>query len=498
MKKAGIIIGLILSAFITFLFAKDRQIGYDKIPGNEVFDERDYALQGFSLRKTGIPIGWSLSGEYDAKPDGNNKITLDGFSILVNETKPSVSNYKNFPKPLVSVNEFDFGFGTKHIKFVQPFIDHPPLGGLIYSISIPKDAKEFTDIKPEYYRKTSLYLAVITSILLFIYVLQMFKNPWISTLSVLVYNFVPSYLLVSRYALLENVVAPLSLIMLNLLIYFIRTNKNKKPSLIAVSLSGLTAGLTILAKEPGFAFMIAGLILLLINGVKKKYILFYLLFFAIPVIAYITWGLWLSPDLFKNVFLFNISRDFVGEFNFTNIFTFQWFKGFPFDGWWIWGFVSIIFLFFQKKYRTTFLSIPILITLFIVLFFSGINFPWYYFILIPYLAAASGFAIWQAIVDPNPALLATFLLFPLSSSVYWGHTVFHFPPSLMKYRVLILLFTAASGVRIYFSKIKIVRYLWVIGFIVLMILLVKLNHQGFLYMIGNWGNLKIPDFPILK
>lgn len=497
-KKASLIIGVLLSISITILFAKDRQIGYDKIPGNEVFDERDYALQGFSLRTTGIPIGWSLSGEYDTKPENNSRVSLEGFSILVNDVRPSVSNFKTFPKPLVSVNEFDLGFGTEHVKLVQPFIDHPPLGGLIYSTGIPKDAKSFLDIKPEYYRKVSLYLAVTTSLLLFIYVLQIFENPWISTISVFVYNSVPSYLLVSRYALLENVVIPFSLITLNTLIFFIKTYKNDKVRLASLFASGFFAGLTALSKETGVAFFLTGMILLILNKIKGKHILLYSLFFLIPIVLYITWSLWLSPDLFKNVFLFNVSRDFVGEFNFINIFTFQWFKEFPYDGWWIWGFVSTIFLFFQKKYKTTFLSIPLVISLFVVLFFSGINFPWYYFILVPYLAAASGCAIWQVIIKPNPALLAAFFLFPLSSSIYWGHTVFHLPPSLVKYRIIITLFTLASALRIYFSKIKIIKYLWIIGLVVLMILLVKLNHQGILYIISNWGNLKIPGFQILK
>lgn len=498
MKKVGLIIGIVLSVIITFIFAKDRQIGYDKIPGNEVFDERDYALQGFSLRKTGIPIGWSLSGEYDTKPDENIKTSLNGFSITANGVQPSVSNFKDFPKPLVSVNQFDFGFGTKHVKLVQPFIDHPPLGGLIYSIGIPKDANGFLDIKPEYYRKVSLYLAVITSILLFLYTLQMFENPWISTLSVFTYNSAPSYLLISRYALLENIVAPLSLIMLNLLIYFLKTAKKGKLAYTALLLSGFTAGLTTLAKEPGIAFVLAGTILLLINKIKRNHIFLYILSFALPITAYIIWGLWLSPDLFKNVFLFNVSRDFVGEFNFINIFTFQWFKSLPFDGWWIWGFISVIFLFFQKKHKVSFLSIPLAASLFVVLFFSGINFPWYYFFLVPYLAAASGFALWEIIVNPNPILLATFFLFPLSSSLYWGHTTFHLPPNLNKYRVIITFFSVISILRIYFFKSKISKYIWSVFIIALFIVLLKFNHQGFLYIIANWGNLKMPDFPILK
>jgi 4-amino-4-deoxy-L-arabinose transferase-like glycosyltransferase len=497
MKKVFILLGIFLSTFVIYFFAKDRWIGYETVPDNKIFDERNYALQGISLRTNGVPIGWSDIGEYTKMPAQIGETTLSGFSILVGGVKATPSNLKSFPYPVYAVDQLDFGFGNQHLRFVQPFLDHPPLGGLIYSLGIPKNAKNFLDIKPADYRKPALYLAIITSILLFALVFQTFKNPFIATLSVIVYNSVPTYLLATRYALLENLVAPLALLMLNLLLLAHGLSKKRKTSLFLIILSGLTAGLTILAKESGIGFLLGGIILLIIYKTGRLKVFSYLGASLLPVVTYICWGWWFFPSLFEKIFLINSTRKFLGSINFINIFQGVGFQNFPYDGWWIWGFISVIFLVYLGRKVAMPLTVPFLCSLFTILFFTSINYSWYYFALIPFLAAASGYALWKLITKPDPILLATFFLFALSSSFYWGYTVFHLPPNGLTYRILITFFTVAGLIRIIFSKTKIIVTGWAIVFCLLIFEVIKWNSFSILYIVANWGKLAIPTFPVL-
>lgn len=491
-KHVVLLVSILITLVTIFLFSKDRKIGYDKIPTNNIFDERNYALQGISIRETGIPIGYSDSGDYI-----NTKLyrtELKGFSIFVNGIGPSWLNFKNFPQPVISVNQFDFGLGIQHLKLVQPFVDHSPLGGLLYSLGINQNAKNFMDITPGDYRRPTLYLAIVTSILLFLFVYQTFKNPIIATLSVIVYSSVPTYLLASRYALLENVVAPLALLMLNLILLSIRS-KAQKLSTLLISLAGLISGLAVLTKESAVGFFIAGVILLLVYKSRKVNILFYLGAGIVPILVYILWGTYLFPSVFFKIFIFNASRGFLGSLNFINTFSSLGFKNFSLDGWWIWGFISFIFLIYKDRDK----GIPLLISffcgLFVILFFAGQNYLWYYLALIPLLAASSGYALWKLITKPDPVLLTTFFLFAISSSFYWGYTVFHLPANAWAYRGLVTVFTGAATLRLFFPKNKTIIFGWIILFIFLVIILIKWNHSSILYILTNWQTLEIPAFP---
>jgi hypothetical protein len=93
--------------------------------------------------------------------------------------------------------------------------------------------------------------------------------------------------------------------------------------------------------------------------------------------------------------------------------------------------------------------------------------------------------------------LATFFLFALSSSFYWGYTVFHLPPSSLVYRILITVFAGAGTLRIIFSKKRVVTVGWAAAFSLLIFEVIKWNNFSILYIIANWGKLAIPSFPIL-
>lgn len=493
-KYAILVMCTLISIFITYLFSKDRMIGYDIVPNNAIFDEHNYVLQALGIRDTGIPIGWSDSGDYINMPDTVVTTELNGFNINVNQIKPNWLSFRNFPQPVISINEFDFGLGMQHLKFVQPFIDHSPIGGLFYSTAINGNVKEFLDIRSVEYRKPALALAVTTSFLLFIFAYLVFNNPFISVLSTIVYNSVPTYLFATRYALLENVVAPLILLMLNLLLLSIKFNKFRI-SIYLTAIAGIISGLAVLTKESAIGFLLSGLILLLVYKVDLKKIAVYIIASLLPIIIYIIWGYYLFSDLFIKIFIFNSSRSFLGSLNFVNTFFSIGFKNFYLDGWWVLGFISFIFLYYFDKRKSLPITVPFVCGLFTILFFAGQNYLWYYLALIPFLALSTAYLIWRIIVKPDPISLVVFFLFAISSSLYWGHEISKLPANAWEYRGLMLLYTSIGLLRIFKPKNKWVVFTWITLLVLVVAILTKWNHNSILYIVSNWQTLEVPNFP---
>jgi len=65
LPKITLLVSILISINIIKSGAYLRWLGFERIPDNKIFDERDYALQGLSIRKSGIPMGWSSSGSYE-------------------------------------------------------------------------------------------------------------------------------------------------------------------------------------------------------------------------------------------------------------------------------------------------------------------------------------------------------------------------------------------------------------------------------------------------
>jgi hypothetical protein len=494
LKKIGLIkiVYFLLSfgflVFITYQGSLLRQIGYERIPENKIFDERNYALQGISIRKSGIPIGWSDSGAYDNgfKPE-DTQAGLPDFNITAWGNSPTIKNFNMFPKPLYIVREYNLGYGVQQVKLVQPFLDHSPIGGLITSAKIPKNISDFSDIKPEDYRKPMLTIGVIVSVLLAIYTYLVTGSIITSLITTALYNTVPTYLLISRFALLENILIPFILIQL---IFLHFAKEDKKYSLVFLVLSGIFSGLGILIKEASLGIMISSLVVLIyIAKHKVQKILIFLSCSAIPVIIYILWGLWMSPKLFLEVFLFNTSRGFFGSLNFLSIIPSLRFANFPLDGWWVWGLISVIYLAFRKPKQYSELLIPFGGYLLFLLFLSNANYPWYYFPLIPFICITSAISILDIAKRPVVGLIVPFALIPLSSSLYWGYSVFNLPPQIQIYRVIIFGFILIGILKSTKPKNNILNLFWLFICFGVMAAIIKWNRSSIFYIITNWNNL---------
>jgi len=479
----------VLSFFLINSGAKIRSIGYDKIPNNKIFDERDYALQGLSIRKSGIPLGWSSSGSYDIPSNFPSSVDLENLNIIADSVKPNFRNYRNFPKPLYIVKEYDFGFGEQQIKFVQPFLDHPPLGGVISSLGLNRSTSLFNEITPDKYRRPMLIIAVINSIILFLFI-SSYLNPFIGLLSVAVYNHVPTYMLSSRYALLENISIPFMLLSLWTLLAFKNKIVNKSENwYLYVIVPAFLSGVSVLVKESSFGLTL-GLVAIMISWkLNKKAIATFIGSAILPIFTYLLWALYLSPKVLASIFNYHTGRSFSGSLGFLSSVLSLNFENFPLDGWWIWGFISfvVMFIILFKKFRD--LLIPITTYLLFITFTSSANFPWYYLGLIPFLSISVSIVFWELIVkNTNLGIAIFFALIPLSSSFFWGYLVFHPPYNATLFKLIIVSFISLAWIRIKF-KSSLTKLIWIAFLIVITYEISKWNRYSLLYIIDNWGNL---------
>lgn len=485
---------IVLLLFSLKLGADLRLPGYNVIPDPFIIlDEHTNVWHGLSLRKTGIPVAWSILDSYmvDSKTMGAGG-KVDGFNLSVDGYKPNFSNYSLFPKPVIGIAEFDFGRGMSYTRLVQPYLDHPPFGAVVLSLFVSKEATTFSEVNNYDLRRSSLYLAILTQILIFVLALLITRKPLVGLIASTVYATVPSYVLLSRYALLENVLSPLVLAGIILLILARARLENKKIDGLfrtMLLLAGIVGGLCALTKLTGWIFILASVVLLYLWKFKFKHILIY----AIPAffigILYFVWGLYLSPKLFTDLLLLQSSRDFIGSINLLVTFFRVSIFNFPLDGWWIGGFIALLMIPREKEYLP--IIIAITAALFSALGLVGANYPWYFIPLIPFMAIAIAVFFYNLATKPSfLSILFSFFTF-ISGSFYWGWGVFQKKQPFTLYRLILLLFI---GMGIFWAlnrKTDKFKKIWYIGVIVLLLVLAILNRRSIFFILEHWGKLPL-------
>lgn len=496
MNKKKLTIFLTVAILIIHLFYSHnlRSIGYDRVPDSStIMDERTYTWQGLSIRKNGIPIGWvaEIVDLYPNRMGGD----LVGFKIGRNREFPNLHNFRNFPQPLYAVIQFDYGKGVRHTQIIQPYLEKPPLGGLIFSAFIPPRVEKVTDVSPWDFRRASLYLALLTEIFIFLLGWQIFDNAFIGLLSALFYGSIPTFILLSRYALLENVLTPQILLMLNLLI-FIKKGRYQRFSLICVVTAGIVAGLAALTKQAGWIIIFLGIFLLWFWQFNFKKILL----FSIPAFflgcSYFIWGLYLSPDLFINLYLAEgIQKGFVGSLNLLTSAIKINILNFPFEGWWLSGFMVLLLIPRERQFIPIFASVVAIIMG--ALLMIGYNNSWYLIPLIPFMCLAFANLTWRVLIQPKVFEIVVFFFTLLSTAFYWGYIVFKNPPDIPHYqyqpfnlyRLLFLLFLVIGVAWNLLPQLKKFKILWIILMVGLIYQLIIWNDRALIYMISHWGKL---------
>ena len=496
-KKYSYLLWAVLLVLSLKFGADIRKIGYNVVPDPFIIlDEHTNVWHGLSIRSTGIPTAWSILDAYKV----NSKKTgagggVEGFNINLDGRLASLQNYQNYPKPAIAEAIVDFrrfGRDIVHVPIVQPYLDHPPFGALVLSLLVPNRVETFADLNDYDLRSMSLYLGILTQLLIFVLALQVTKKPLVGIMASLVYSTVPSYILLSRYALLENVLSPLFLTNLILFIYAKGRKDNDDDKYLPVLLvaAGLVGGLMALTKLAGW-ILIAGSIALLYSWkFKLKQILLYIVPAVLVGGLYFAWGFLLAPKLFLDLLLFqSVGRGFIGSINLLVTAVRVGIFNFPLDGWWIGGFVALLFIPRQKEY------LPVMVGAVAVLFSAlglvGANFPWYFIPLIPFMCIAIAQLLYSLATQPSfMNIMLTFFVF-VSSSLYWGYGVFQKSQPLNLYRFIFLAFLAAGAFWAFSKKTAKYKKIWFSGIILMLVVLAFLNRRGLFFILDNWGKLPL-------
>ncbi len=497
-KKIICFLTIILVLYISFYFYHIKWLGYERIPDTTIFDERDYPFVGYTFKKTGIPTGWSTMDIYKSLDDlKEEKKGFNNISITVDDQEPTLKNISKFNYPITYVTDVDIGKGIETIRLVQPFLDHPFFGTFILSLGIKSPVTSFDSLKPEEYRKTALYLSVITGILIFILSYIIYNNYLVSLFSLILYSSIPTFVLMSRFALLENILIPLSLLVFIFVILFIKRKSTKTFSLF-LFLAGIFSGLAFITKESGIFIFFAVFIYLIKNKIPLKKYLNFLIPFVFISIAYYAYMYYLSPNLFFKLLFDQANRGFYGPLSFFSSMIGPNFKNFPKEAYWIFGLISLFTISYKNFEKHFYLFTAFSCYLFIYLFLGGLNYPWYSIVFIPFLVISSGYFIHQLLVKPDIVSLVIFYLLPFSSSFYWGYFTYKTNTSNYSiYRFSLLSFIILFIIQKYFNKnikifnhnIKVGYSVWAIVMFFIFYQINTWNLQGFQYIIANWGNL---------
>lgn len=469
----------LLIIFLSFSFFYLKSIGYYLIPENNIFDERNYALSGYSFRKTLIPIGWSNMGPYGdlsrtKDRGGLNHVYFasNGVNLSVNGIDPNIYNKDYFKYPLAWTTELDFGKGKEHIVLVQPFLDHPILGSLIYSLNT-KNISSFEQIQPFNYRYIAIIISFITGIILYL-VGKCLYNKWIGLISFLIYSTAPIFILTSRYALLENILIPLFL--LTVLLNYFYSKKQKSFYLIII---GIICGLSFLVKESGLFILLYSILINIKNKLNIKKYFKIIVPFSILVGIYYLYSIYLSSELTFKLLFAQSQRNFYGPLSLIGTLFQPGFNKFPIEGYWIFGFISLLFLITKKEPKYDFLKFGFISYSAVYLLLGSLNYPWYSLPFIPIIVISSGIFIYEAIINNNIFQKIIILLIPVSSSFFWGYLVSNNQVNL--YRLFVLFLSIVILIK---SK-KISNIL----FILTLLFVIGLNYRSVQYLITNWKNI---------
>lgn len=363
----------VLVLFFTFIL---RAHNYDRTPGALHLDEMLYAWSGLYLIETGVPISWS---------------TLD---------------YPQRARVYKGVINYKGGQPETSVTLYKPWLDEPPLFSLIvgYFAHVYKaDREDF--IPSSYIRMPTVIFAAITSILIFL-ITRMLSGFWTGILAMAIYGTVPIFVISSRVALPENLIAMLFVLMSYLLLKFYQ-----QPKFRYILALPLMVGIAGLSKPTGFFLIFIAIYstfkkLYETEGFKKGLkIAAYLFLATIPFVGlFILYGLYYDPEIFWRITSVQSFRP-VG---FKNL---AWFFVSPsygthilIDGWYIFCLISAAyFLLAPKEGLKKMISLFFVFWVGVVMISGGEGdlLAWYRFPIFPFLAILGAWGLQLLVQKSN-------------------------------------------------------------------------------------------------
>lgn len=445
-KHWKIILVLFLGLIISLIGFKYRIRQYSQTPFvSENFDEIGYLWLGKSLLSTGIPANWSALDFYNQYKPTNNERVIN-YNIAVNEQLPSLNNWSEFKKPTVRSYESTLDNNYKsQFLIVQPYLDNPPLTGIIFAIFDSGKSMATSTIKQiRLVPIIALSMTIITIFLLGYFLV----NFNVGLISSLIYCFDPGFVISSRMAVPENLIAfllPLTL----LILYFYQ--KTKKTRLLIII--GIICFIAVWLKVSG---LIIPLILTMICFYGKDFRSGWIFTASgiLGFLSYIGYCLIYSPTLFVQMISTQGARMFNGPASVLASILHPKVPAFLFDGWIILGYISLIGIIILRKRNQylNYFSLSIVGYLIFFMLFGGLNYPWYQFIIYPILSISLGIIIDKFLIKPRFEFNFLFFLTVVSTLLQYSQYTDHWINFLNTYRLLFIVLVLVSAISWFFKR----------------------------------------------
>lgn len=399
MKKFTNIQLLILAAvlIISFLLRYHNHIYFPK--RGETSDEYAFAFQGVSLLTRGYPIAWSAIPIYPEKNRSN--LTIDGI----------------------------------YFPIVHPYLDHPPLFGILSgSFAILKNQIFFDDIQLSTIRKLPLLLSMISTLLLFLIANKLYGFK-MGILTVLIFSTVTVYVLNMRLNVAETLITPLLLLSLFILIKVKKTITWKK-----IILLGVIATMGIFTKILGVIIFLTILYFLIFEyKLKREKIALFIGIFLLGVLLLFIYGLSYGGEFFWQIQLYQGARNLGGQTISTLLSTPIIVNSIFYDSWYYLGIISLIIVassFKENKY----IVIPaVFYILLMALSVSKTDLhSWYTIPLFPFMALSSAIILDKIRSKLSWSSLFVILVLGMFYSTYILEK--HTELTTLAYRILLLIF----------------------------------------------------------
>ena len=349
---------LILVFLFTFIL---RAHDYERVPSPNHLDEQLYAWSGLYLIETGTPVSWSAL---------NYPLSAQFFKGIV--------SYKG-------------GEPSASVTLYKPWLDEPPLFSLLVGEAAHLYHAERTEFVPSsYIRIPIVIIAGLTSLVVFA-IASILSGFWIGVFAMLIYGTVPIFVLGSRVAMPENVIAFLFSVSVLLLLLF-----ERKSRLWYILPIPILAGIGGLSKPTGYFILPIAIYFVFKKLYQQKQIAkafrysLYLILAVLPFIgAYFWYGLHFDQSLFWLINSIQGNRP-------AGFASLAFFLTTPSigtailqDSWYIFGLVSaFFFILFNRDENKRFVAISFIYWLAIVMLSGGENdlLAWYRFPIFPMLA----------------------------------------------------------------------------------------------------------------
>lgn len=326
--KKYLVLGMLLGILLLGLFLRTNNLFTWPRLG-ATFDEYAWTWQGMNLIQKGVPVSWSPHPQYK--------------------------------------NAKDITYRKTHFRIVKPFLEHPPVFGLVAgAFAILNGASDMYHLTIVNIRPLAVVLGVLSILIVYLLTREIYDEKT-GLIAALLYSTIPTIVIGSRIVQNENFFIPVWLLSLWLVVEYIK-NEYKNKNLLYFA--AILCYLLVLAKIPWIAG--SGSIFLIFLYLKKYKDA--ALFVIAPILALITffaYGFFYDSHTFLSLWGLQLNRY---DIIFTSIFAlFQkpyLVDRFYTDGWIYFGWIAY-FLLLVSDLKKNYIIVLALLSYFVV-FLAGI------------------------------------------------------------------------------------------------------------------------------